>query len=183
MDLINAVNKAKQGDNEAFGLIYDQFAQRIFSYVRQKVQDRQQAEDILQDVFVKAYRGLPTLSEEGLNFSAWLYKIASNTVNDHFRKSYRSPGLEPIENHQDLASPVSVEKDLVLKDDNEKLKQALFLLPENYREVLQLRYIEDLTLAETAKILNKSNLAVRLSQHRALKKLEVILKNFYDLDY
>jgi RNA polymerase sigma-70 factor (ECF subfamily) len=67
--------------------------------------------------------------------------------------------------------------------ERETLRKALLKLPENYRSVLQLRFVEDFTLTETAQILSKSNLAVRLAQHRGIKKLKEILKEFYDLGY
>jgi RNA polymerase sigma-70 factor (ECF subfamily) len=183
MNLIDAVKKAQQGDVEAFGWLYDEFAQRIFRYVRLKVQNKQQAEDLLQEVFVKVHAGLKTLRIEDLNFSAWIYKIASNTINDYFRKNYRSPNLVPIEEHPDLPSSFSVEREYIALGERETLRKALLKLPENYRSVLQLRFVEDFTLTETAQILSKSNLAVRLAQHRGIKKLKEILKEFYDLGY
>src|SRR5437762_5038793 len=96
MDINNLILKAKQGNAEAFGQIYDQFVRRIFKFVRLKIQNQQEAEDIVQETFVKAYKGLANLKMENLNFSAWLYRIAYNTVNDHFRKKYRTPEIMAI---------------------------------------------------------------------------------------
>lgn len=177
MEINKLVAKAKDGNSEAFGLIYDDFAQRIFRYIRIKVQNRPEAEDILQEVFVKAYKGLQGLTMEDLNFSAWLYRIASNTINDHFRKKYRTPEILGIDEHFDIASKISVQKEAELHSDAELVKLALKELPEQYQQVLELRFIQDFNLSEIAQILKKSNLSVRLLQHRALKKIKIILNS------
>jgi RNA polymerase sigma-70 factor (ECF subfamily) len=178
METNELVDKAKNGDSEAFGLIYDSFAQRIFKFIRLKIQNRQEAEDVLQDVFVKAYRGLGSLKIKDLNFNAWLYKIASNTINDHFRKVYRTPDILAIDENFDLAdNKPSLQKQLEVKSDMEGLQLTLNKLPPLYKQVLELRYLQEFSLAEIAKILNKSNLSVRLLQYRALKKIHIILKH------
>src|SRR6266404_1605419 len=162
MDINVLVVKAKQGDSEAFGQLYDNFAQRIFRYVRLKVQNRQEAEDVLQEVFIKAHRGLEKLQMENLNFSAWLYRIASNTINDFFRKKYRTPEILGIDENFDIASHVSVEKEITIKSDVEMVRGAFDQLPPLYKQVLELRFIQEFSLDEIAKVLGKSNLSVRL---------------------
>ena len=176
MEINELVKRAKQGNSESFALIYDQFAQRIFRYIRLKIQNKEQAEDILQDVFVKAYTGLRQLNVDNMNFSAWLYKIASNTVNDYFRKKYRTPEIVAIDEKFDAASNVSVEKEAEINSDMERLILAFEQIPPLYREVLELRFIQNFAPDEVAKILGKTNLAVRLVQYRALKKVQSILR-------
>ncbi|MBU6447882.1 sigma-70 family RNA polymerase sigma factor [Patescibacteria group bacterium] len=182
MELAEAVLKAKQGDSHAFGVIYDSFADKIFRYIKIKIQDPAQAEDILQEVFVKAWRGLPNLKTDGLNFSAWIYRIASNAINDHFRKVYRTPKMVDIE-EVNIAMPYSIEDRYQTDEEIEKMKKCFDLLPSQYKEVLELRYVRDFTTAEIAAITGKTNLAVRLIQHRALKKLKEIMDNSYDMGY
>ncbi len=176
MEINQLVSKVKQGDSDAFGLIYDQFVQRIFRYIRLKIQDRQVAEDILQDVFLKAYQGIYKLKTEDLNFSAWLYRIASNTINDYFREKYRKPETLEIDENFDIAGCVSLQKELEIKFDIENAKKAFELLSPLHKQVLELRFIQEFSPEETAKILHKSNLAIRLIQFRALKKVQIILK-------
>ncbi len=176
MEVNELVKQAKNGDSEAFGQLYDSFARRIFKYIRLKIQNRQEAEDVLQEVFVKAYRGLANLSLENLNFSAWLYRIAANTINDVFRKKYRTPDIMGMDENFDVASKESVHKDLEIKSDVEGLKLVFDQLPAQYKQILELRYVQEFSLTEISKILNKSNLSVRLLQHRALKKVKKILK-------
>ncbi len=177
MDIDELVLQAKQGKAEAFGQLYDLFAQRIFKYIRIKIQDRQQAEDILQDIFIKAYKGLPVLRTDHLNFPAWLYKIAANTVNDHFRKTYRAPTVIGMDEEFDIAGNYSVEREIQSLSDGESMQKAFTQLPPLYKQVLELRFLQEFSLSEVAKILGKSNLAVRLIQFRALKKVRLILNN------
>ncbi|MBI5530533.1 MAG: sigma-70 family RNA polymerase sigma factor [Candidatus Doudnabacteria bacterium] len=175
MDINDLIKRVQQGDSEAFGQVYDIFAQRIFKYIRLKVQNKEQAEDILQEVFIKAYKGIAALKLEGLNFNAWLYRVASNTVNDHFRKKYRTPEILNIDDHQDISSSSSPQKDMEFRSEMSTVLAAFEDLSPIYRQVLELRFLQDLTIKETAHILSKSQLAIRLLQHRALKKVEGII--------
>lgn len=168
---------AKKGDSEAFGLIYDAFSAKIFNFIKLKIQNKEAAEDLLQEVFVKAFRGLGALSAENLNFSAWLYKIASNSINDYFRSKYRTPEIVQIDETFDVPSTESPARQTDVILEMEVLNKILDLLPPLYKQVLLLRFVEGFNLNEVAGILKKSNLAIRLIQFRALKKVQAILKN------
>jgi len=171
METNNLIALAKQGNTEAFGQIYDQFIRRIFKFVRLKIQNQQEAEDVVQETFVKAYKGLVSLKLENLNFSAWLYRIAANTINDHFRKKYRTPEITAIDETFDLPDSYSLQEEVAIHSDLEIVRDGLKILPPLYKQVLELRFLQDLSLDETAAIINKNNLSVRLIQFRALKKL------------
>ena len=177
METNELVQKVKEGDCLAFERLYENYAQRIFRYVRVKIQCKQEAEDVLQEIFIKAYKGIPNLPLEGLNFTAWLYRISGNCVNDYFRKKYRSPGISPIDEHFDIPDKVSVFAEMQTKSEVETARSTFKYLPPLYKEVLELRFIRDFSPEQTAKILKKSNLAIRLLQFRALKKVRVILHN------
>lgn len=173
------IEKAQKGDSEAFAVLYDAFSKKIFRFIRLKVQEKQRAEDLLQEVFIKVWRGLPQYQQSQGTFNAWIYRIATNAMNDYFRKIYRSPDTVELPDNFDMALPGTVtvnpaEKALDLELSVKELKEMLNQIPDAYRTVLELRYIQDLTLEETAEVLKKSNLAVRLLQHRALKKLKAI---------
>ncbi|HVY67937.1 MAG TPA: sigma-70 family RNA polymerase sigma factor [Patescibacteria group bacterium] len=176
MDTNELARLAKAGDAAAFGQLYDQFAQKIYKYIRMKVTDAREAEDLLQEVFLKAHKGLYGLRLENLNFSAWLYKIAGNAVNDYFRKKYRSPETSPLDETFDVADKTSLLREAELASDAERLRGLLALLPDNYRQVLELRFLQDLSLDEVAAIMGKTNLSIRLLQHRALRKVQVLAK-------
>ncbi len=182
-DLELLIKKCQDGDTEAFGEIYEQFSERIFRFIKLKVQNKPQAEDILQDTFVKAWRGLPNFSSQKGDFSAWLYTIAGNTINDYFRKIYRAPESLELDENINIASFHSPLKDAIMASDSFELTSAIKLLPTAYRQVLELRFIQDFSISETAKILDKSNLAIRLSQFRALKQLKEIMRKNYDSEY
>ena len=81
--ILDLVAKMQQGDQESFTLLYEEFSDRIYKYIRIKLPSDQEAEDVLQEVFVKTWQGSKKLQLDGLNLSAWLYKIAGNTINDH----------------------------------------------------------------------------------------------------
>jgi len=181
METNELVSKAKQGDEDAFGLLYDSFAKRIFRYICLKIQNREEAEDILQEVFVKAYKGLANLNLDDLNFSAWLYRVTSNTINDHFRKRYRTPEALALDENFDVSSSVSVYKEMEIKSELEGVKEAMDQLPLQYKQILELRFVQDFSINEIAQILKKNNLSVRLLQHRALKKIKMILHNRHDI--
>jgi RNA polymerase sigma-70 factor, ECF subfamily len=170
------VLQVQEGNAEAFGKIYDLYADRIFRFIKLKVNDQEVAEDILQDVFLKTWKGCQSLQSNEMNFSAWIYRIASNTVNDYYRKKYRTPQMDSIDEHIDLASNESIEGSLNDQLDLRRIENVFRKLPEQYQQILELRFVQDFTLQETATILGKSNLAVRLLQHRALKKLQSLLK-------
>lgn len=176
-DIEKLVAEVQQGSEQAFASLYDEFADRIYKFISFKTSDPEHAEDLLQEVFVKAWHGCKKLELKDLNFSAWLYTVASNTVNDHFRKVYRRPqtvSLDPIFDtaaDNDTSDLVNSSLDAVL------LHKALSELPINYKQVLELRFIQELSVEETAKVLKKNSVSVRVLQHRAMKKLERIFKH------
>src|SRR3989338_680570 len=138
--VLELVIQAKNGDQTAFGGLYDMFADKLFRYIRIKIQNKQQAEDILQEAFIKTWRNLHLFTVEGGNFQAWMYRITSNCMNDYFRKIYRQPE--------------NLQKAVADKFETEQLLQAFDLLPAQYKEILELRFVQDLSPDETAKILN-----------------------------
>ncbi len=182
MDIPSLIARSKQGDEEAFGQLYDCFAQRIFRYVRIKIQNWEEAQDVLQEVFTKAFLGLKRLELKDLNFTAWLYRIASNTINDHFRKKYSKPEPLEIDEGIDVQDNTSLFEEVAVSSDLAIVRASFKQLSVTYRQVLELRFFQDLSLEEVATALGKSNLAVRILQHRALKKVQGILKDKYDLE-
>ena len=173
--VLELVIQAKNGDQTAFGGLYDMFADKLFRYIRIKIQNKQQAEDILQEAFIKTWRNLHLFTIEGGNFQAWMYRITSNCMNDYFRKIYRRPENLELNENMDKPSSENLEKAVGDRLETENVLEAFNLLPARYREILELRFVQDLSLDESSKILNKSNLAVRVLQHRALKKLREVV--------
>ena len=172
MEINQLAFQAKNGDMEAFEQLHGFFSERILRFIQKKIQNLPDAEDVLQEVFIKSYKGLKSLRPGKLYFSTWLYKIATNSINDYFRKKYRRPEVVSINETFDFPDGKSLDKEIMAKSDLETVKESFNRLPELHRDILELRFFKDLTLNETAKVLHKSNLAVRLLQCRARKKLK-----------
>lgn len=176
MDEASLIGRARSGDEQAFGEIYDAYAQRIFAYIMVKVRHPQQAEDILQEVFLKAWRALGGF--EGARLAPWLYRIATNAVTDHFRKLKSRPTETELDQGLAVAAMGRAPQDEVdVGLDAVRLKGALVQLPEAYQQVLQLRFVGSLSVREAAATLGRSELAVRLLQYRALGKLKQALRD------
>ena len=178
------VKQSKSGDKQAFGRLYDEFADRIFRYIKAKINSTQQAEDILQEVFLKAWANINQFElREDANFSAWLYRIATNAIYDYFRRIYRKPEALELNEQIDKPSAQNLQKEIADKLETEVVYKALEQLPGNYRAILELRFVQGFSVEETAKILGKSNTASRILQFRALKAIRKILPNNNDLQY
>jgi RNA polymerase sigma-70 factor (ECF subfamily) len=166
--------RAAGGDAAAFAGLYDAYAPRVRRFLRHQLGDADIAEDLLQRTFVKMIEALPRYRTRGLPFGAWVFRIARNTVIDHRRTAH--PGLSldlAMERPSETGDPVlAAERD----HDRAWLRAALDALPEDQREVLVWRFFAELTPAETAVLMGRSNGAVRVMQHRALGALRGILQ-------
>lgn len=178
MEIEKLILKVQGNDEQAFAKLYDEFSQRIYSFIKFKVTDELQAEDLLQEVFLKLWRGAKTLKTENLNFSAWLYQVASNTINDYFRKVYRRPQTVSLDPNIDIAGESDSSKSTEQIFYAEDIQKSLDKLSPSYKQVLELRFIQELSVSETAKAMNKNNLGIRVLQYRALKKVEKLVKKF-----
>jgi RNA polymerase sigma-70 factor (ECF subfamily) len=175
--LLKLIQKAQSGDEQAFGEIYNELAAPIYKFISFKTSDPEEAEDLLQQVFMKVWAGLGKLSLHDLHFTAWIYTIAGNTIRDHFRKVYRRPQTVSLDPALDIASKEDSSRAVSSSLDGVLVQAALEKLPPEYKQVLELRFMQELSIVETAKALGKSSVATRVLQHRAMKKLEYIFKN------
>ncbi|MBI2591470.1 MAG: RNA polymerase sigma factor [Candidatus Brennerbacteria bacterium] len=164
--------KAKQGDAEAFGLLYDKHLNQIYRFVYLKVSSKQIAEDLTQQVFLSAWQNINSYQQQGFPFTSWLYRIARNAVIDHYRTRRSNVDLEAV---AEVASSFDLVGELEVKLELEKIKSALVGLPADYQDVLVMRFIEELSHQEIAAALDKSEGAVRVLQHRAINSLKKIL--------
>ncbi len=163
-------------DKSAFEHIYNEYVDKIYNFIKYKYSNQNVCEDILQEVFIKTWNGIPKLNLEETNFNAWIYTVARNTINDYHRKDYRTPTMTDIEEATNVASTNSATDLLFSNEAKATISSNLELLPPDYKEVIELRFIEEFSIKETAKIMNKTNVSVRLLQHRAIKKLKTILQ-------
>ncbi len=170
----NLVEKARKGNSEAFGALYDYYLPRIYRFVLFKVSHKQQAEDITQHAFMKAWEGMRGYKPQGHPFGSWLYRIARNSVIDYYRKNELQVDIEEV-SPETLGIDNSLITRLEVKFEWEKVMGAIGALSEVEQEVLIMRFVEDLPHDEVARAVNKSESAVKVIQHRALKKLKTTL--------
>ena len=142
----------------------------LYRYVYYRVGNRQEAEDITETVFLRAWQALPRFRKENVALTAWLYRIGHNAVIDHYRASKRHTALDGT-----VALKGDPLPDVVAAEEAESLRVAVASLPEEQSQVLVLRFVEDLGHDEVAAVLGKSAGACRMIQHRALHALSRIL--------
>jgi RNA polymerase sigma-70 factor, ECF subfamily len=167
------VSRAIQRDHEAFGALYERHFERIYRYVRLKVGDPQEAEDVTSVVFLNAWRGMERFNPRGQgSFAAWLFRLAHNALVDRFRRRRDMAPLETVAEHQ-LPVDVSFHPEAVLERRMtiDELHGALQALTDEQRDVILLRFVEGLSGREIADIMGKQEGAVRGMQLRALEAL------------
>ncbi len=159
------VTLAQQGDVQAIGALYDQHHAALFRYLWARVGERQIAEELTGDVFMRMLAALPRYRPSVVPFRAWLYRIAHNLLVDHYRKEKADFPLQAAEGLNGAGDPASlVEQQLIL----ERVHQVLATIDEQQQTVVALRFLSGLSLEETAAVLDKSESAVKALQHRGL---------------
>jgi RNA polymerase sigma factor (sigma-70 family) len=169
------ISKCLNGDSTAFGLLVDKYKASIYALAYSKLHNFHDAEDVTQEVFVKAYRNLPKLRRWD-NFFAWLYSITSNLCKDLLQERSKYSDSEFIEDQSvDMLKASSIRS---FHDEMaiESIREALDSIPEIYQQVLTLHYLGDMTGEEISKFLGVSHSAIRqrLSRARAMLKEEVL---------
>jgi RNA polymerase sigma-70 factor, ECF subfamily len=171
-ELVAAVQRAQQGDHAAFEAIYNQFAEGLFRYLYSRCGDATLAEELLGELWVRVVERLPAFrfpaGEPGAAFAGWLYRIARNLVIDNGRR-VASRGV-PLAETLSSTEP-QPEEQLIARDEKEELRGAFEQLTEDQREVLLLRFVEERSSAEVARLTGRSEGAVKVMQHRALDSL------------
>lgn len=166
------VERAAAGNVEAFGELYGIYLDRIYRYVFYHVHSRETAEDLTEEVFMKAWRKIGRYRWEGRPFSAWLYRIAHNHVVDHFRTSRRNVPLDmdiPSDNDQP-------EVELEQQQMRQMLSRALSTLPPQQKQIIILKFVEGCSNRMIEQVMGKSQGAIRVMQMRALSALRRRLK-------
>lgn len=167
------VKKAKDGEVEAFGLLYDHYLPKIYRFVLLKVSHREEAEDLTHQAFLKAWENINQYNFKGYSFGAWLYRIARNITVDYYRNNRSETSLEEVS--EIAIEGLSLGGTIDKKIEWEGLIKSLKHLKEIEQEVLIMRFVEDLPLKEIAEAIGKSEGAVKLIQHRAINNLKKIV--------
>lgn len=166
-DLIKACHN---GDQSAFGELYDAYIDKIYAYLFYRTHHRETAEDLTSDVFTKAWAKINSFDPEGGSFSAWLYRIAHNRLIDHYR------AFRPTDNIEDvwdaLRSDIDVNRDAETAERLRTVEKAVRSLPASQRDVILLRAWDGLSYAEIAEVLGKNESACKMAFSRGLSTLK-----------
>jgi RNA polymerase sigma-70 factor (ECF subfamily) len=164
---------ARRGDPEALGALYDRYSPAIYRYLYRRCGDAALAEDLTGTTFLRMLEAIDESQAWTQSFSGWLYRIAHNLLTDHLRARSRHPESELPES---LAGSIRPEERIGRLLETDTVREAINRLKAEYAEVLILRFAEGLSHARVAEHLGKSEGAVKVMQHRALKALRVQLE-------
>jgi len=169
LDEDELIARARQGDRDAFADLYQRYLPMIYAYVRARVFDDHDAEDLTEQVFLRAFQTLSRYEGRGWPYSAFLYRIARNLLVDHIRHARPALPVEAAEAHPDPAP--SADEALIQHEERRRLHQALDRLPADYQEVIRLRLLMSLPTNTAAQWLGRSEGAVRVLLYRAMQAL------------
>jgi RNA polymerase sigma-70 factor (ECF subfamily) len=173
--MMELVERAQAGEAEAFGRLYDHYSDTVYRYIYYRVGGRATAEDLTSETFLRALRRIGTFTWQGRDFGAWLVTIARNLVADHFKSSrFRLEVTtgEMLDSNQVEPSP---EESVLEVLSNESLLRAVRKLNPQQQECVTLRFLQGLSVAETARIMGKNEGAIKTLQYRAVRTLARLL--------
>ena len=168
------IHDAVKGEASAFGSLYDHYQPKIYRFVMIKVSQREEAEDLPHQVFLHAFEHIGRYEDVGFPFSSWLYRIARNQIIDHYRTKRVHLPIDDMDENRFAADP-GHEAALDAAFTLERVQSAIRRLKPEYQDVLIMRFIEELSIKETAHALEKTEGAVKLMQHRAMKQLKSLI--------
>jgi len=162
------VDRCQSGETEAFGILYDRYLEKIYRFVYYKTFSKETAEDITSNVFHKALEKINSFSGDKGSFSSWLYRIARNSVIDHYRTSKDDLSLEDVfEVGVDERTPETIDAVSALKT----VQTYLESLDARQREIITLRVWEDKSYKEIAEIVGSTEAGVKMAFSRGIREL------------
>jgi len=183
MDLSEEKELVRQAQKapDAFAKLYDQYYPRIFGYVLRRTANLEAAQDITSETFFKALKKLWQFRWRNISFSPWLYKIATNEINQYFRKAeykksasleeLQEQGFEPISSHNPESELIEAQENLKQHQDFLEIQVKIVRLPAKYQEVIALRFFEQKQIKEISEILGKKEGTIKSLLYRAVDKL------------
>ncbi|MCW0212317.1 MAG: RNA polymerase sigma factor [Pseudonocardia sp.] len=169
------VKRCQAGDITAFSELYERYHEVVFRYVLFRMGDRTLAEDLTQETFVRALRRISSVSYQGRDIGAWFVTIARNLIFDHVKSSrYRleSTTAEIVDYSPTTHGP---EQQVLENATNDELRIAIAKLNPDQQDCIQMRFLQGLSVAETAERMNRNEGAVKALQHRAVRRLATLL--------
>jgi len=173
LEVEDIVDRAAAGDTEAFGRLYDIYADRIYRHIYYRTSSVEDARDMTHDVFIEAWQALPRYKRTETPFLGWLFTICRHTVIDYYRtkKDYAY-----LDNEIVLADSGKTPEELAeAQYTQQEIRRAILKLPYDQQQVVLLSFIEGFDYKEIAAILDKSEGNIRVIVHRALKKMREIM--------
>jgi RNA polymerase sigma-70 factor, ECF subfamily len=162
---------AAQADQAAFATLYRRYLDRVYGYAFYQLGDHHDAEDATERIFLAALRALPDFRDQGSTFRAWLFRIAHNTIANAHRSRARRR-TEPLPDDFQRAAPnADPAGQVAVADELREVRRVVAQMPEDRRQVILLRFVDDLSTAEIAEVLDRSPGAVRVLLHRSLRDL------------
>jgi RNA polymerase sigma-70 factor, ECF subfamily len=162
------LQQATQGDQEAFGLLYERYVERIYSYIFYRTGNTYDAEDLTEKVFFRAMHHISTYRNQGLPFSAWLYRIAHNLVANWHRDNSRRKEIPLDDRMLGTYRGDHPEIELLKNEEQDRLIWAIRQLPPERQQLLILKFVEHLSNAEIGQIIGRKEGAVKSLYHRTL---------------
>ena len=168
------LERASTYDTQALAEIYDRYAGPIYGYLYRVIGDATHAEDLTGEVFLRLLQVLRTRRAPGDNLEGWLYRVAHNLAMDLFRRQKKGPAV-PL--GEELVAQDGRPSDLIEdKQVKQQLRERIGRLSSDQQQVVLLRFAEELPVAEVARLMDKSEGAVKILQHRALNRLRKLLQ-------
>lgn len=178
------LKRAEEGEKEAFAEIYDFYVVKIFRFVYLKTSSKETAEDLTSETFLKYWKYIKAKAKaeekekiESGKIGSFIYKIARNLIIDYYRKkNFAAVEISEEEKETIIDQKQDILAEISKKQEIEELRKALKEISSDYRELLILRHVEDLTISEIAEITGKKKGAIRVQLYRAIKALEKVMK-------
>lgn len=167
------IRRAQEHDQVALTQLYEENFDKIYRYVVLKIGDRAEAEDMTQQVFLNALKSISSYKYKGMPFSSWLFRIAHNQVVDYYRKKKRSATV-PLDDTL-ISGYDNPGQEAERKMEIEQMTRATRQLTRAQQEVISLRFAGELSIAEVARVMGKSEGAVKALQHAAITSLRKIM--------
>lgn len=172
------VRAAQRGDSDAFGHLYDEYAQIVYRYVLFRVSDHCLAEDITSETFLRAMRRIASVSYQGRDVAAWFITIAKNLILDHIKSSrnrFEVPTSDLADTTPASRSTAGPEQHVLADATNHELLSCVRRLNPDQRECIRLRFLQGLSVTETAAAMCRNEGAIKALQHRAIRRLAQLL--------
>lgn len=174
-DSWDLVHSAQQGDTSAFARLYDRYVDVVFRYVLFRVGDRELAEDVTSETFLRALRRITSVSYQGRDVGAWFVTIARNLVLDHVKSSRFRLEVATAEVDDTRRVEIGPEQQVISRVTTAALLECVEQLGDDQRECIVLRFLQGLSVAETAEVMRRNEGAVKALQHRAVRRLAQLL--------